>query len=141
MRRLAVREIRLKRLTREEGIELVLEGINFNKYHPEWYFWDLGIAYFAASRFEKAIEAFSRMNSQNKDIRIYLAACYAQTGDLAEAQNQVTELFRIDAETSLEEIAESHSNLSDDSLNLLMAGLNLAMDIKKPLEKLRIVQD
>ena len=123
----------------DEGIELILQGIKFNKYHPEWYFWDLGMAYFAASRLEQAIEAFDRMNSQNKDIRIYLAACYAQTGDLAEAQNQVTELFRIDAETSLEEIAESHSNLSDDSLNLLMAGLKLAMEIKKPRKNLRIV--
>jgi adenylate cyclase len=123
----------------DEGIELILQGIDFNKHHPEWYFWDLGVAYFAANRLEEAIEAFNRMNRQNKDIRIYLAACYAQTGDLAEAQNQATELFRIDAETSLEEIAESHSNLSDDSLNLLMAGLNLAMDIKKPLENLRIV--
>ncbi len=123
----------------EEGIELVLEGINFNKYHPEWYFWDLGIAYFAASRFEEAIEAFNRMNSQNKDIRIFLAACYAQTGDLAEAQNQVTELFSIDAETSLEEIAESHSNLSDESLGQLMDGLRLAMDTKGPVGKLHIV--
>jgi TolB-like protein/Flp pilus assembly protein TadD len=123
----------------EEGIELALQAIQFNKYHPEWYLWDLGIAYFAANRLEQAIEAFSRMNRQNKDIRIYLAACYAQTGDLPEAQNQVSELFRIDSETSLEEIAESHSNLSDESLGLLMDGLRLAMDTKEPVGNLHIV--
>jgi adenylate cyclase len=123
----------------DEGIELVLQGIKFNKYHPEWYFWDLGVAYFAATRFEEAIEAFNRMNSQNKDIRIYLAACYVQTGDLAEAQNQVSELFRIDSNTSLDEIAESHSNLSDESLGLLMDGLKLAMDTKGSVGKLHLV--
>ncbi len=123
----------------EEGIELILQGINFNKHHPEWYFWSLGIAYFAANRLEDAIEAFNHMNNHNKDTRTYLAACYAQTGNLTEAQNQATELFRIDAETSLKDIAESHSYLSDGSLNLLMVGLEQAMDIKKPPEYLRIV--
>jgi len=123
----------------EEGIELILEGINFNKHHPEWYFWSLGIAYFAANRLEDAIEAFNYMNNHNKDTRIYLAACYAQTGNLAEAQNQATELFRIDPETNIKDIAESHSYLSDDSLNLLMVGFEHAMDIKKPPEYLRIV--
>ena len=123
----------------EEGIELILQGINFNKHHPEWYFWSLGIAYFAASRLEDAIEAFNHMNNHNKDTRTYLAACYAQTGDLTEAQNQASELFRIDAETNLKDIAESHSYLSDGSLNLLMVGLEHAMDIKKSPEYLRIV--
>ena len=79
------------------------------------------------------------MNNHNKDTRTYLAACYAQTGDLTEAQNQSSELFRIDAETNLKDIAESHSYLSDGSLNLLMVGLEHAMDIKKSPEYLRIV--
>jgi adenylate cyclase len=123
----------------EEGIELILQGIKFNKHHPEWYFWSLGTAYFAANRLEEAIEAFNHMNNHNKDTRIFLAASNAQTGDLAEAKNQVIELFRIDAEINLKDIAESHSYLSEDSLNLLMVGLKLAMDIKKPLENIRIV--
>ena len=112
----------------EEGIDLILRGIKFNKHHPEWYFWHLGIAYFTANRLVDAIEAFNQMNNHNKDTRTYLAACNAQTGDLAEAQNQITELFRIDPETSLKDIAESHSYLSDDAQNLLLDGLKLAIE-------------
>jgi len=123
----------------DEGIKLIHKGFKFNHHHAEWYFWYQGTAYFAADRIEDAIDSFSRLNHQNKDSRIYLAACYVQTGDLAEAQNQVNELFDIDAKTSIEEIAETHSYLHAESRERLVDSVKLVMSASKPQETLRIV--
>jgi len=123
----------------EDGIELIHQGIKFNKHHPEWYFWHLGIACFAANRLEDAIKAFNRMNSQNEDTLIYLSASCALTGELDQAKKHVSELFRIDPNTNLDNIAASHDSLSEESCQQLIDGLNLAMGNKKLLKKLQIV--
>ena len=125
----------------DEGIELIHQGINFNKHHPEWYFWHMGIGCFAGHRWQDSIDAFIRMDNQNKDTLTYLVACYAQTGDLAQAENQLTELFTIDPDVSLEEIAETHAYLAPDTLNLLVDGIKLVLEKSKPPEKLRVVQN
>jgi TolB-like protein/Tfp pilus assembly protein PilF len=124
----------------DEGIELINQGINFNKHHPEWYFWHMGIGCFAGHRWQDSIDAFIRMDNQNKDTLTYLVACYAQTGDLAEAENQLKELFVVDPDVRLEEIAETHSYLAPDTLNFLVDGIKLVLDKSKPSEKLRVVQ-
>ncbi len=123
----------------DEGIDLIHKGFKFNHHHAEWYFWYLGMAYFSADRLENAIEAFNQLSHQNKDTRIYLAACYAQTGDMAEARNQVNELLKLDPETSLEEIAETHSYLNAESKERLVDGVKLARATEKPEDKLRFV--
>ena len=123
----------------EEGLELIRKGFKFNHHQAEWYFWYQGIAYFAANRIEDAIDSFSRLNHQNKDSLIYLAACYVQNGDLAKAQIQINELIDIDPKTSIEEIAETHSYLNAESRERLADSVKLAMSARKPQEALRIV--
>lgn len=123
----------------EDGIKLIHQGIEFNKHHPEWYFWHLGIAYFAANRFADAIKAFNRLNNQNEDTLIYLSASYALTGEMDQAKKHFSELFRINPNTNLDDIAASHDSLSEESCQQLIDGLNLAMGNKKPLNKLQIV--
>ena len=123
----------------DDGIELIHQGIEFNKHHPEWYFWHLGIACFAANRLSDAIKAFNHMNSQNKDSLIYLTASYALVEELDEAKKHVLELIRIEPNINLDDIAASHDFLSEESCQQLIDGLNLAMGNKKPLKKLQIV--
>jgi len=88
-----------------------------------------------------AIDAFNRMDNQNKDTLTYLVACYAQTGDIAEADNTMSELLRIDSKISLDEIAEIHSYLAADTKKLLVDGIRLVVSTRKPLEKLRVVKN
>ena len=125
----------------DEGIELIDHGINFNKHHPEWYFWHKGIGCFAGHRWQDSIDAFIRMDNQNKDTLTYLVASYAQTGDLAEAENQLTELFAVDPDINLEEIAETHAYLAEDTLKFLVDSVGLVMSNSEPREKLRVVQN
>ena len=125
----------------DEGIELIHQAFNFNKHYPEWYFWELGAAYFAGHQLGDAIDSFNRMDNQNKDTLTYLVASYAQTGNLAEAETQLSELLRIDSEISSDQIKDTHSYLAVDTLKLLVDGINLAMRSRKSLEKLRVVQN
>jgi TolB-like protein/Tfp pilus assembly protein PilF len=124
----------------DEGIELVNQGINFNKHYPQWYFWHLGIACFAGHLWQDSIDAFIRMDDQNKDTLTYLVADYVQTGDLTKADSRFSELLQIDAEISLEEIEETHSYLAADTLKLLVDGISLLMNSRKPQDKIRIIK-
>lgn len=125
----------------EEGIELIHQGISFNKHYPVWYLWNLGIANFIGHRFEDAIDSFTSMDAQNKDTLIYLVASYVQVDDLAAAENQLTDLFSFDPDLNLEEIAETHAYLAEDTLKLLIDGIDLVMSNRESSQKLRVVKN
>ena len=111
----------------DEGIELCLEGFRFSRNYPEWYLWDLGIAYFCGERFDDAIESFKNMSEQNTDTRTYLAASYGIQGRLEEASKCLREIFRTDSKFSLDRIAETHSALSGKTFTNLREGLETAI--------------
>ena len=125
----------------EEGIELIQKGINFYRRCPEWYFWELGVAYFVGHRFDSAIDAFLQMENQNKTTLTYLVASYVQVGDLMSAEHSMTKLFDIYPQFSLEEVSESHSHLAPETQKLLLDGLKLVLDKSKPPKKLRVVKN
>ncbi len=110
----------------KEGIELCLEAISFSPEFPEWYLWELGIAYFYAERFDAAIETFDRMSEQNNDIRTYLAASYGILGKLEEAAGCLQEIFRDDPRYSLDRIPEMYGYLPENDLRNILDGLGVA---------------
>jgi TolB-like protein/Tfp pilus assembly protein PilF len=124
----------------EEGIELILQGINFNKQPPEWYFWHLGLAYFSGARPIEAIDAFEKMNRQNKETLVHLIACYASTNRQDRAAQYLAELMREDPQFGPEQIREIYRHYSDDMLESLLQGLEIAMQTGMTKEKLRIVR-
>jgi TolB-like protein/Tfp pilus assembly protein PilF len=124
----------------DEGIEMIHQGINFNRRCPEWYFWNLGIAYFVGHQFDSAIDAFTHMENQNKSTLTYLVASYVQVGDLVSAEKSMRELFDTYPELSLKEIAESHSHLAAQTQKLLIDSIKLVLDKSKPPKKLRVVK-
>ena len=124
----------------DEGIELIQRGINFNRRCPEWYFWELGVAYFVGHRFDSAIDAFLQMENQNKTTLTYLVASYVQVGDLMSAEHSMRELFDIYPQFSIEEVAESHSHLAPQTQKILFDGIKLVLDRSQPPKKLRVVK-
>ncbi|MGI9316701.1 MAG: tetratricopeptide repeat protein [bacterium] len=124
----------------DEGIALIDKGINFNKHFPQWYFWHLGIAYFTGQQLEDSIGAFIRMDNQNKDTLTFLVACYAHTGDLTEAETQLTQLLDFDPDISIEKIAKTHGYLAADTLDILISGVNLAMNSNQSMAQLHVVK-
>ena len=124
----------------DEGIEQIQRGIEFNKQIPDWYFWDLGKAYFAGHKWQDAIEAFLRMQNQNKETLVFLVACYMQTGNIAKAEGTMDELLGIDPATRPEEIEESYSYLTAGTRRLLADSFKAMFSKRQPQEILRVVK-
>lgn len=109
-----------------EGIELCREAISFSPEFPEWYLWELGMAYFYAERFEEVIETFGRMSEKNNDIRTHLAASYGLLGKLEEAAACLQEIFRDEPRYSLDRIPEMYGYLPKKDLRNMLDGLEVA---------------
>ena len=124
----------------DEGIELIRQGINFYRRCPEWYFWELGVAYFVGHRFDSAIDAFMQMENQNKTTLTYLVASHVQVDDLVSAENSMRELLDIYPGFNLEEITESHSHLAPETRKLLLDDIKIVLDKSEPSNRLRVVK-
>ena len=124
----------------DEGIELIRQGINFNRQPPEWYFWHLGLAYFSGARPVEAIDAFEKMNRQNKDTLIHLVACNANTGNPERAAAWLEALSHEDPRFSPEQVRETHRHYSDEILQYLLTGLQTALGSATPNSKLKAVR-
>ena len=124
----------------DEGLELIQQGIKFNKHYPQWYFWNLGIGLFAGRHWQDCIDALIRMDEQNKDTLTYLAASYVQVENLAEARACFAELSRIDPKINPDEIEKSHSYLAVETLKLMIDSISLLMVEVQPQDRLRIVK-
>jgi len=124
----------------DEGLQLIQQGIKFNKHYPQWYFWHLGIAFFAGHRWQKSIDAFIRMDEQNKDTLTFLAANYVQVENLAEAKACFLELTRLDPEINPDEIEKTHSYLAAETLKLLTNSIRHLIKDERPQGRLRVVK-
>ena len=76
----------------EEAIELGEKAARLNPYHPDWYKTLLGIAYYSARRYEEAIAALEGSSSVYPEDKVWLAAAFAQLGEIDKA-NKLTESF------------------------------------------------
>ncbi|MGB5706715.1 MAG: winged helix-turn-helix domain-containing protein [Arenicellales bacterium] len=124
----------------DEGLKLIQQGIKFNKHYPQWYFWHLGIALFAGHKWQECIDAFIRMDEQNKDTLTYLAASYVLVENLAEARACFVELTLLDPEINPDEIEKTHSYLAAKTLQLLIDSIRILIADERPQDKLRIVK-
>ena len=124
----------------DEGIELIRQGIEFNKQPPDWYFWHLGLACFCGAQTIEAIDAFQRMNRQNKDTLIHLVACYASTGKPDRAVECLEALMQEDPQFSPDQIRESHGHYNDEIMARLLQGLETALQSATADKKLQVVR-
>jgi len=124
----------------DEGIELLHRGINFNKHYPQWYYWHLGLALFAGHQWQESVEAFLRMDEQNRDTLIFLSSAYVQGERMSEARTCFRELLQVDPEIDTEKIENTHTYLAADTLKILVDGIRLLMANEQPQERLRVVK-
>jgi adenylate cyclase len=77
----------------EEGVPWIQKAMRLNPYHPPRFWSHLGRAYFVAHRYAEAVEAFKRITAPDQFHHAFLAACFAQIGDTAAADNHVKEIL------------------------------------------------
>ena len=84
-----------------QAVDLLSRAMRLNPYHPDWYIWYLGEAYFYAGDYEKAIQTLRQMRDQSEAHRL-LASSYAHLGLMKEAAHHAREVLRIHPNFSLE---------------------------------------
>ena len=82
----------------ERAVKMAELAIRLDPFHPDWYLASLGLAYYVAKDYERAIAAMAAAPDGICDTRLYLAAAYAQIGDLATARPHVDEFIRSSCE-------------------------------------------
>ena len=112
-------------------------AIRLDPFHPDWYMAALGLAYYVAKDYERAIAAMEVAPDGICDTRLYLAAAYAQAGDPDAARPHVDEFIRSscerlggDPETDvpqyLDAMIKSNPYLKPDDSAHFLEGLRLA---------------
>jgi len=85
----------------EDGLQHIKKAMRLNPYHPEWYSWNLGTAYFASGQYEDVIAVLSPLTIDALQIYALLAASYAHLNQSDNAQAEIVKMQRIEPNISL----------------------------------------
>lgn len=80
----------------EDAIACYAKAIRLNPYHPVWYLWHLGVAYYSAGRYDEALVPLREAISRHPGFMVprrALAAALAQLGRDDEATTVVKEIL------------------------------------------------
>jgi TolB-like protein/class 3 adenylate cyclase len=72
------------------AIEQVQKALRLNPHPPAWYYWELGLAQYAARQYESAVETLREEATYRTASRRILAASLAQLGRSDEARREAT---------------------------------------------------
>jgi TolB-like protein/class 3 adenylate cyclase len=109
----------------ERAVELLTRAIRLNPYHPDWYLWYLGDAYFHLADYEKTIATLHRMKDQTEAHRL-LASSHALLGQMDEARRHARELMKAHPNFSIEHWRTVPPNKYPEELELFIEGLRKA---------------
>ncbi len=109
----------------EPAVAVLNRAIRLNPYHPDWYLWNLGGAYFTLDRLEDAVATLKKMRDQTEAHRL-LAASYALLGRMEEARRHARALLEVHPGFSLEGWRRTVPNRESPHLERYFEGLRLA---------------
>ncbi len=85
-----------------EAIALISQAMRLNPFHPEWYWFSLATAFYAARRYGEALDANRKIAYATRAWnRARVAACLAQLGRLDEARAETAEVLRLKPDFSI----------------------------------------
>lgn len=95
----------------EEGLEQIREAMKLEPHSTHNYLWHLGQAYFILNRYEEAITAFEeglQKNPTSERLRLWLAAAYAQMGQIDDASLELEEVLLSNPGLTRSHIADAY---------------------------------
>ncbi len=112
----------------EEGIDWIKKAMRLNPYHPERFWNHLGRACYCAEKYAEAAEAFSRITRPDHTHHAFLAATFANMGNVVAAAAHAAEVLKREPKFSVAVyLATQHYKREVDrkrhEAGLLMAGL------------------
>lgn len=75
----------------QEGVRCTEEALRRNPLLPDNCLWTIQVTEYLVGQYDKAIDAFGRMLSEEPESMAYIAACHAQLGDLDNAAHSTAE--------------------------------------------------
>jgi tetratricopeptide (TPR) repeat protein len=90
-----------------EGIEDVRKALRLNPHPTGWYYWVLGMAQYAAGRYEDAVETLRHQATRRTLSQRILAASLAQLGRLEEASEEAGQFLTSNPHFSIQQWASS----------------------------------
>ena len=85
-----------------EGVEHVRKALRLNPHPPGWYYWILGLAQYAAGRYEDAIETLRHDATHRLGSQRILAASLAQLGRMEEARMEAGQFLAANPDFSMQ---------------------------------------
>jgi TolB-like protein/class 3 adenylate cyclase/cytochrome c-type biogenesis protein CcmH/NrfG len=111
----------------DQGIEKVQAAIRLNPLYPEWYLWGLGVAYYAAERYQDAADTLKRMTQPNSESLVYLAASYVALGKVDKATEQAAAILALEPDFTVAKFAQRLLSAEPGLRDRLLAGLTAAV--------------
>jgi adenylate cyclase len=99
--------------------------MRLNPFHPDWYLWYLGEAYFDLCNYEEAVRTLNRMDNKSEAYRL-LAASHALLGQLQEARYHADQVLLAHPEFSLEHWQTVPPDRNKETVERFVEGLRRA---------------
>ena len=113
----------------EVGLERIKEAMQINPHHPYNYHFHLGQAYFVLRQYDEAINTFQRgiaSNPASERLHVWLAASYAQSGDLDSAAWEADNILASNPDFSVARMQQAFPFKDPAEIKHFVDGLRLA---------------
>jgi adenylate cyclase len=109
----------------EAALDLLKRAVRLNPYHPDWYLWFLGEAYFNLGQYEEATRTLHRMRDQSEGHRL-LAASYALSDRLEQARYHAQQVMSVYPDFTIEHWRTVPPDRNPEPLERFLEGLRKA---------------
>jgi adenylate cyclase len=113
----------------EEGLAMIERSMRLNPHHPYNYSFHLGQAYFVLKRYHEAIAALrdaAASYPSSERLHVWLAASYAYTGNMDEANWEADQIMAINPDFSLERVEAVYPFIDEADRDHVIEGLRMA---------------
>jgi adenylate cyclase len=110
----------------EEAVACVRKAMQLNPYHPNWYWNTFGRVLHDAGRYAEALEAYARIDNRTSFHDAYVAAAYAELGQMEEAKKHATLALERRPDFSVSKWAERLTYKHDADRQRFLASLRKA---------------
>ncbi|MEE9367291.1 MAG: tetratricopeptide repeat protein, partial [Pontiella sp.] len=110
----------------QEAVASVKRAMRLNPHHPDWYWQELGHAFYVDGQYTNAIRAFNRIAKLVEFDYAYLAACCVALGENEQAKSHITELLRLKPDASVRYYEKTQPFKNDADLERFIDALRKA---------------